>query len=131
MPKVVCVDDEPHIRQVITLKLTGAGYHVEAAANAREGVELVERLLPDVTISDYRMPGEWNGVDLVYQIRARPATSEIPIILLTGSVAVLNQLQEELRDVPKITLLSKPFSPRQLLRQVEQVLMGNTAGGEA
>lgn len=104
------------------LKLTGAGYGVEQATNAVDGVDLVERTLPDIVISDFRMPGDWNGLDLIYQVRARGTTRKIPIILLTGSVAVLNQLQNELKDVPSVTLLSKPFSPRQLLKSVEDVL---------
>ena len=114
MPKVLIADDEPHIRSVIELKMAGAGFEVHAVSNADLALEGARRFQPDLLITDYRMPGAMNGVDLVRALRADPGTEGIPIILLTGSVAVMQRLQNELRDIGQLTLLSKPFSPRKL-----------------
>lgn len=120
--RVVAVDDEPHIRRVVELKLQSAGFEVQTATNAADGIALAERVLPDLVISDFRMPGGLTGVDLIKALRRSPGTRETPIILLTGSIALLNKLQGDLNDIPLVTLLSKPFSPRELIGVIEKIL---------
>ena len=123
MPKrIVVADDEPHIRRVVELKLKGAGYEVTPVASGAAGLEAAMKVLPQLIVSDYRMPGEMNGVDLIKAVRDTPGISDTPIILLTGSVAVVQKLKGALSGVSKVTYLSKPFSPRGLLRQVTEIL---------
>jgi CheY-like chemotaxis protein len=120
--RILIADDEPHIRRVLELKLQGAGFQVRATSSAKEALQAAQEFAPHLVVSDYKMPGDMTGVDLVMALRQTPATAETPIILLTGSVAVLHKLQEVLAGVPRVTILSKPFSPRTLLQQVNAIL---------
>lgn len=123
MPKrIVTVDDEPHIRRIVELKLKGAGYEVKSATNAAAGLDLVKEWLPDLLISDYKMPGGMNGIDLIRAVRETAEVAGTPVILLTGSVAVMRQLKDALSDVSGILLMSKPFSPRNLIKEVARIL---------
>lgn len=120
--KILIADDEPHIRRVVELKLQGAGYLVRTVGSGAEALQAAKEFLPALIVTDYKMPGEMTGVDLIRALRASVENAEVPIILLTGSVAVLNDLDIMVRDVPRVTLLSKPFSPRLLLKRVQEIL---------
>jgi len=119
---ILVVDDEPHIRQVLEMKLEGLGYEVKTASNAAIGLRAIEEAAPDLIISDYNMPGEKNGVDLIRGVRERLATANTPVILLTGSVAIAQKLETELKDISNLRLETKPFSPRKLAGIVHQLL---------
>ena len=120
--RVLAADDEPHIRRVVELKLKSAGYEVLAATNGAAALESAKLHKPDLIITDFQMPGELNGIDLIKAVRETPEIAETPAILLTGSVAVLKRLEDELADAAAVTLMSKPFSPRELIKQVKQLL---------
>jgi two-component system, OmpR family, response regulator len=120
--KILIADDEPHIRKVLELKLKGAGFEVRAATNGAKAFENAKEFFPALIITDYKMPGEMNGVDLIRAVRDTEGIADTPIILLTGSVAVLQTLGAELESVPKLTLMSKPFSPRQLIKVVTNII---------
>ena len=123
--KILIVEDEVHIRRILQLKLSGAGFEIAVAMDAASGLELAKEFHPDLIVTDYRMPGGLDGVDLIKGVRGTAGISETPMILLTGSVAVLNDLDGQLRDVPNVTLLSKPFSPRALLQRIIEILAGD------
>ena len=120
--RILIVDDEVHIRRVVEMKLQGAGYEVRTATNVSSALELIQSFLPQLVISDYRMPGELNGLDFIRRLRATVGLSEVPVILLTGSVAITQQLLSSVPDCTKLVLISKPFSPRRLLQSVQQML---------
>ena len=120
--RILILDDEPHIRQVVSLKLKAAGYEVVERASADDGLEAAEELSPDLVVSDYNMPGSRNGIDLVKALREKEATADTPIIMLTGSVAITRKLEIEIGDVGRFALISKPFSPRGLLKMVQAML---------
>jgi CheY-like chemotaxis protein len=123
MPKqILIVDDEAHIRKVLELKLVSAGYEVKEATDVVSGLRAAEAERPQLIVTDYKMPGELTGIDLVRSIRAIPQIAQTPVILLTGSVAVLRQLRVVLEEIRGITLLAKPFSPRALLKEVQQLI---------
>ena len=119
---VLTVDDEPHIRHIEELKLKNAGYEVLGAANGAAGLELAKTHQPDLILTDFQMPGDLSGIDLIKAVRATPEIAHIPVILLTGSVAVLSRLESELAEFAPVTLMSKPFSPRELIKQVKRIL---------
>lgn len=115
------VDDEPFIRQVITRKLLGAGYDVHVARDGLEGIELVRTLKPNLVVTDYKMP-KASGMDLCNACRKDSATRETPIILLTGSISAADsELQTEVEALGNILYMSKPFSPRELLKRVGEL----------
>lgn len=117
--RVLVVDDEIHIVHVVAIKLRNNGYEVITADNGAEALELAQQESPDIIVTDYQMP-VMTGLELVKELRENETTRDIPVILLTArSFAVSKEQQQELRIS---TCLSKPFSPRELLGYIEDVL---------
>lgn len=119
-PKTILVaDDESHILNVVSLKLRNAGFRVVTANDGREAFELALQETPDLVITDYHMP-EMSGLELCRKLKQEPATSSIPAIMLTARGYSLEPGDTERSGI--LCMLSKPFSPRQLLATVNDVL---------
>jgi len=117
--RVLVVDDEIHIVHVVAIKLRNNGYEVITATNGAEAFELVCSDKPDIVVTDFQMP-VMTGLELVEKIRQNEETKDIPVILLTArNFAIEDRQKEELRICD---CLSKPFSPKELLRSVQDVL---------
>ena len=116
---VLVVDDEIHIVHVVAIKLRNNGYEVISADNGAEALELALRDKPDIIVTDYQMP-IMTGLELVGNLRKHEETKDIPVIMLTArSFAISQEQQDEL----KISgCLSKPFSPKELLGDIEDIL---------
>ncbi|MHC4622593.1 MAG: response regulator [Planctomycetota bacterium] len=117
--KVLVVDDEIHIVHVVAIKLRNNGYEVLTAANGAEAFEQACRERPDILVTDYQMP-VMSGLELVAKIRQNDATKDIPVILLTARSFAIEDDQKQQLDISEC--LSKPFSPKELLRSIEDVL---------
>jgi CheY-like chemotaxis protein len=121
--KVLVVDDEIHIVHVVAIKLRNNGYEAITAANGAEAYELACDEEPDIIVTDCQMP-LMTGLELVEKIRGNEATADIPVILLTArSFAIEDDQKQDLRISE---CLSKPFSPKELLRSIEDVLYQKT-----
>jgi CheY-like chemotaxis protein len=120
--RILVVDDEIHIRQIVEMKLEAAGYDIASAANAEDALETARTFLPHLVVSDYRMPGELNGIEFISELRKILGLKEVPVILLTGSVAITQQLRSSMPDTTKVALISKPFSPRNLVKDIKLIL---------
>jgi CheY-like chemotaxis protein len=84
LPKtVLVVDDEASFREIFSLKLTAAGYHVETASSGDEGIKKVKELRPDLVLLDIRMPG-MTGEEVLATLRRDPLTSFTKIIFTTS-----------------------------------------------
>ena len=117
--RVLVVDDEIHIIHVVAIKLRNNGYEVITADNGAEAFELACKEKPDIIVTDFQMP-VMTGLELVQKLRENEATKDVPVIMLTArNFAVSQQQQEDLRISG---CLSKPFSPRELLGNIEDVL---------
>ena len=117
--KVLIVDDEIHIVHVVAIKLRNNGYDVLSADNGAEAYELACKEKPDIIVTDFQMP-VMTGLELVEKLRQRQETKDIPVIMLTArSFAIPKEQQEELQISD---CLSKPFSPKELLGNIEDVL---------
>jgi CheY-like chemotaxis protein len=117
--RVLIVDDEVHIIHVVSIKLRNNGYEVISADNGAEAYELACKEKPDIIVSDFQMP-VMSGLELVEKLRECDTTKDIPVIMLTArSFAISQEQQEELRIS---SCLSKPFSPKELLGNIEDVL---------
>ncbi len=117
--KVLVVDDEIHIIHVVAIKLRNNGYEVVSADNGVEAFELACKEKPDIIVTDYQMPA-MTGLQLVEKLRQCDETKTVPVILLTArNFAVSKEQQEQLQISGCI---SKPFSPRELLRNIEDIL---------
>ena len=117
--KALVVDDEFHIVQVVSIKLKNNGFDVVTAENGSDGYELASQDLPDIIISDYQMP-VMTGVEMIKKLRQNPETAHIPVIMLTARGFAIEDEQKEQLQVS--ACLSKPFSPREVLQTIEDVL---------
>ena len=117
--RVLVVDDEIHIVHVVAIKLRNNGYEVDTANNGEEAFELACKNKPDIIVTDFQMP-VMTGMELVEKLRNNESTNNIPIIMLTArSFAIPKEKQEQLKISD---CLSKPFSPRELLGNIEDIL---------
>lgn len=120
--RVLVVDDEIHIVHVVAIKLRNNGYEVITANNGAEALELAHRESPDIIVTDYQMP-VMSGIELVKELRENEDTRSIPIILLTARSFAISKEEQESLGIS--TCLSKPFSPRELLGDIEDILHKN------
>ncbi len=118
------VDDEPPIRMVVSEKLRGCGFDVQDARDGEEGLDKALLRRPDVIITDLQMP-HMSGIDLAQRIAKEPRTAGVPMILLTARGHILNQNLLDGTSIRRI--VPKPFSARELMGIVEQVLAENGA----
>src|ERR1051325_8134698 len=81
--KTLVIDDDFSVRAAVCFALESANYVVMEAAGGEEGLEIARTELPDLILSDVSMPG-MDGFEVLRQLRSDPATSAIPIILMTG-----------------------------------------------
>jgi two-component system, OmpR family, alkaline phosphatase synthesis response regulator PhoP len=117
--KVLVADDEIHIIHVVAIKLRNNGYEVISASNGAEAYELACRENPDIVVTDYQMP-LMTGIELIEKMRADDRTRNTPVILLTArSFAITQEMQESLGVS---NCLSKPFSPKELLKTIQDIL---------
>lgn len=118
--RILLCDDEPHILLAAEIKFRRAGYEVRTAADGAEAWEMIRQWVPDILISDYQMP-RMDGIELCRRCRENDATRDLPILMLTAKGFELTQ-----EDIPPecrlAAVLHKPFSPRELLRCVEELL---------
>jgi two-component system, OmpR family, alkaline phosphatase synthesis response regulator PhoP len=126
--KVLIVDDEIHIVHVVAIKLRNNGYEVISANNGSEAYELACSMKPDIIVTDFQMP-IMTGMELVEKLRENMETKDIPVIMLTArSFAISKEQQEQLQISD---CLSKPFSPRELLVNIEDILYQNELVAES
>ena len=116
---ILVADDESHILNVVSLKLRNAGFRVVTARDGQEAFEMAQAEKPDLLITDYHMP-QLSGIELCQKLKQDPSTSSIPAIMLTARGYQLEPSDTEQSGI--LRMLSKPFSPRQLLTTVNEVL---------
>ena len=117
MGTVAFVEDDPTIRKLVRAALRSTTHEIHFATNGREGLELVERIHPDVVFTDVAMP-EMGGIELADAMRARPALKHIPIVFVTAS---LQKEQVERYFAHGVTTyLAKPFSTAELRDYVDR-----------
>jgi two-component system alkaline phosphatase synthesis response regulator PhoP len=117
--KVLIVDDEIHIVHVVAIKLRNNDYEVISADNGAEAFELACSEKPDIIVTDFQMP-LMTGLELVEKIRQCDVTKDIPVIMLTARSFAIEDRQKE--DLQISQCLSKPFSPKELLEDIEDIL---------
>jgi len=117
--RVLVVDDEIHIVHVVAIKLRNNGYDVITANNGAEAFELACREDPDIIVTDFQMP-VMTGLELARKLRETEATRDIPVIILTARNFAISQEQQDELQISEC--ISKPFSPKELLGSIEDIL---------
>ncbi len=116
--RVLVVEDEKDVRELLRLNLKGGGFDVLEAHNGAEGLAMAKAELPSVVILDLMMP-EMNGMEVCRALRRNPATSRIPILMLTAKSTEGDKVAG--LEVGADDYVTKPFSPRELLLRVRAV----------
>ena len=117
--KVLVVDDEDNIIELIRLGLRYEGFQVETASNGEDGIALAQRIDPDLVILDVMMPGI-DGIEVCRRLRNNPTTHDVPILMLTAKDEVGDRilgLQTGADDY-----LTKPFDFYELLERIKAIL---------
>jgi len=115
-PRVLVVDDDPHLREVVGFALRQAGYAVEEAADGRAALEAFRRRPPALLVLDVMMP-EMDGLEVCRAVRQQ---SRVPIIFLSSRDDEVDRILG--LELGGDDYVSKPFSPRELMARVKAVL---------
>jgi len=125
---ILVADDETHITQVVSLKLRNAGFDVLVAHDGEEALETAVQELPALIITDLQMPF-LSGLELARKLHEKPATRNIPIVVLTARGLGLSG--EDLSTTSIRSVMSKPFSPKQVLECAVEILGKSTPTEDA
>ncbi len=119
MSSVLVVEDETAIAELIAINLRHAGFEVVLAADADSASRAVDRVLPDLVLLDWMLPGQ-TGVQLARRWRADARTRELPLIMLTARADEADKITG--LDAGADDYLTKPFSTKELLARIRAVL---------
>lgn len=125
---ILLADDEPHITHIIALKLKRAGYEVMVVEDGEMAFKAAIEHRPSAIVTDLQMP-YLSGIELAEQLAGNEVGKHIPIILLTARGYAVEDQLVRLPSIKK--LLSKPFSAKDLLRDINTLLDGRAQRGEA
>lgn len=117
--RILLVEDEPAIREMVTMALSRAGFEVVEAADAREAEERLADRLPDLILLDWMLPGT-SGMELARRLRREAYTRELPIIMLTARTEEDDRVRG--LEVGADDYITKPFSTRELTARIKAVL---------
>ena len=118
-PKIVVVDDDPRLRQILQLFLSVQGYDVTIAEDGLDGWEKVTTVVPDAAILDVMMPGI-DGFELCTRLRANPATANIPIVIYTA-LSDEDDIERG-RTAGADHMLTKPFNLEQFAALLKELV---------
>lgn len=118
-PKILVVDDEPDVVEMIVLALTGEGFEVVQAYDGLSALDMVESEQPDLVLLDIMMP-MMSGYQVCEQLKANPLTKDIPIVCLTSASAP--DVHAKSIQLGAVGLMEKPFLPSELADQVRRFL---------
>ena len=116
--RILVVEDEKDVREMIRLNLKAAGFDVVEAGNGAEALALAKNDPPKVIILDLMMP-EMSGVEVCRALRRNPSTSRIPVLMLTAKSTEEDKVVGF--EVGADDYVTKPFSPRELVLRVRAV----------
>jgi two-component system phosphate regulon response regulator PhoB len=123
--KILVVEDERSIRDMLAFNLGRAGYAVAGAGDGREARAAIADGFPDVVLMDWMLP-DISGLELTRQLKRDPETREIPIIMVTARAEEDDRVRG--LDGGADDYIVKPFSPRELLARIRAALRRNGPG---
>jgi DNA-binding response OmpR family regulator len=118
--KILCIEDEPQMIDLIKLILGTRGYEVLGAEGGREGLDMMRSQVPDLILLDLMMP-EMDGGDVFHHMKEEVELRNIPVIVVTAKAAPIDKVLWI--NVAKVDdYVTKPFGPSELVDSVEKVL---------
>ena len=126
--RILLIEDEPDIAEVLQYNLEKEGFQVETARRGDLGLEALRREVPDLLILDLMLPGI-DGLELTRLLKRDPATSRLPIVMLTARGEEVDRIVG--LELGADDYISKPFSPREVVLRVKAVLRRHQPEEEA
>jgi DNA-binding response OmpR family regulator len=118
--KILCIEDEPQMIDLIRLILGNEGFEVIGAEGGEEGLALMRQEKPDLILLDLMMP-EMDGGDVFHRMKEEVELRDLPVIVVTAKAAPIDQVLWI--NVAKVDdYVTKPFGPRELVDSVRKVL---------
>ncbi len=117
--RILIVEDEPSIAELIAVNLSHAGYSVERAMQSDEAQKMINHQLPDLIVLDWMLPGK-SGVQLAKELRLNEKFNAIPILMLTAKGEEADKVTG--LDAGADDYVTKPFSPKELIARVKALL---------
>jgi two-component system, OmpR family, response regulator VicR len=118
--RVVCIEDEPEMIDLVRLILGRKGFQVIGANGGIEGLDTVRREKPDLVLLDLMMP-DMDGWEVYQQIKADPALRDIPVVVVTAKAQSIDKVLG--LHIAKVDdYITKPFGPQELLESVAKIL---------
>jgi two-component system phosphate regulon response regulator PhoB/two-component system alkaline phosphatase synthesis response regulator PhoP len=124
---VAIVDDEPDIRELVSVQVTKAGFKTKAFAEGKSFLKYIETTVPDVVILDLMLP-DIDGIEICKKIKANQRTQHLPVIMLTARVEETDKIIG--LELGADDYMTKPFSPKELVARIKAVLRRNVAAKE-
>ncbi len=118
--KILVIDDEPGIIEIVEANLEGDGFVVVSASNGKEGLEKIKSESPELVVLDVMMP-EMDGWEVLRRVEQDPDTAGLPVIMLTAKAAdedYIHGLEEG-----AVEYITKPFYPQELVNRIKITLM--------
>jgi len=115
LAKILVVEDDPDIMQILTQALNSAGFKVIAAYGGEDAIRKVALHKPDLVLTDLAMP-KVSGVEVIEAIKGDPATRHIPVVAVTAHV--WDNIAQSAGQVGCDGYISKPFSTKQIIQEV-------------
>ncbi len=117
--RILVVEDEPAIQELLTFNLSQAGYLPLRALSVEQAENILHTHIPDLILLDWMLPGT-SGIDYAKQLKVRATTKDIPIIMLTARSEEVDKLRG--LAIGADDYITKPFSPRELNARIKAVL---------
>ncbi|MEP7290403.1 MAG: response regulator [Chloroflexota bacterium] len=118
--RLVCIEDDPEVTELMRLIVARHGFELLEARNGLRGIEMVKETQPDLVLLDLMMPG-LDGWEVFDQLKSNPETKNVPIIIVTAR-AHFDDRVAEMRAANDGNLLTKPFTPAQLIQAINRIL---------
>jgi DNA-binding response OmpR family regulator len=118
--RVVCVEDEVEMIDLIRLILSREGYEVVVAKGGLQALQVIEDVHPDLVLLDLMMP-DLDGWEVYQRIKANPVTKDIPVIVVTARAQSIDKVLG-LHIARVDDYITKPFGPSDLLNSIKTVL---------
>jgi phosphate regulon transcriptional regulator PhoB len=119
MPKILVVDDEKDIVNLIAYNLENEGFSVAKAYDGESAIRMIKAKKPDLVILDLMLPGI-NGIDVCKNLRANPNTSDLPIVMLTAKADEVDKIVG--LELGADDYITKPFSVKELMARIRSIL---------
>lgn len=117
--KILVVDDEPDVLELIVFNLHASGYEVITASDGNEAIKKAHEYTPNLIVLDIMLP-EMDGVEVCKLLRRNPATASLPVIMLTAKTSEIDRIIG--LEIGADDYITKPFSPRELVLRIKKLL---------